>query len=89
METHETPDGRICCSDCGRWIHKGSDKQIVHSSRCDSKDQPAASASTEPVIRYAGAYSTDSPASGLTQEEIASELYLGYLTESDAMNTDF
>lgn len=83
--TYETPDGRIACTECDRWIHKGSDKQIVHSSRCDSKTHPIETA----IERFAERYDTDSPGSGLTSDELLSDYRRGYITMSDAMNTDF
>lgn len=85
--TYETPDGRIACTECDRWIHKGSDKQIVHSSRCDSKAQQ--SAPVETVERFAGRYSQEAPGSGLSTDELRSDFQRGYITMSDAMNTDF
>ncbi len=88
MDTYETTDGRICCTECDRWSHKGSGKSIVHSSRCDSKPQPC-TANPETLTRNAGRYSQDSPGSGLTTEELRNDVQRGYLTVGDAMNTDF
>lgn len=79
---------RLTCNDCRSWCWEG--QQIRHSKRCDTPNaQWAESAPDATIERHAGKYSKESPGSGLTSEELISDVRRGYLSQSDAMNTDF
>lgn len=86
---------RLTCDDCHAWCWEG--QRIRHSKRCDTPNaqwiEPA-EATVPPAAKPADvhkprAFSQDSPASGLTTDEINDALYRREISWSDAMNTDF
>jgi hypothetical protein len=83
---------RLTCDDCRAWCWEG--QQIRHSKRCDTPNaqwaEPAvAHQASATTAHKPGAFSQDSPASGLTKDEINEALYRREISQSDAMNTDF
>src|SRR5262245_61533300 len=85
-------DWRVTCTSCDRWEWESSGKSIRHNpNRCaDPTAQLGRPAVSQTDSRTKpGAFSKDSPASGLTRDEINEALYRREISESDAMNTDF
>lgn len=72
------------CTECGGW--ERSDKGAIrHSKGCDSKAQVS-----EPAVRLA-AFARDVRRTALTKgrdNDVLDAVRRGYLSESDAMNTD-
>ena len=91
-------DNKAICESCGEWQYTNVRKlgKIGHSRmRCQTPDAQYGQFMTAPiapateVINPAGKYSKESPGSGLTSEELRDAVQRGYLTQSDAMNTDY
>lgn len=92
-ESLEVREDKVYCKDCGRWeyvskIEKGA--KIRHSSRCDANEQPS-KPTPKPVKRneleaigaqVRAGYNVD-------PDKIFEAYSAGYLSMSDAMNTDF
>lgn len=75
---------RVTCTDCGRWEYLSKGGQIRHSTRCDfPKDQLV---ETQPINRVNRNLRNGN---GLSSDELLEAVQKGYLTQSDAMNTDF
>ncbi len=79
---------QIRCAECDRWVNKDDGKEIVHSKSCESKPQQGQT--TQPVKEISTLKSNrDGRGNGLTSEELVANVQRGYLTISEAMNTDF
>ena len=75
------------CEECGAW--ERSDKgPIAHSKRCETRPQAiAAVPAGNDLSRFAGAVRRTSLTKGRDQDTLDA-VRLGYLSVSDAMNTD-
>jgi len=89
-------DNKAICETCGQWQYTNAKKRgkIVHSRSCTNSDAQYGQFMVAPVAvaeipNPVGKYSPDSPGSGLSNEELRDAVHRGYLTPSDAMNTDY
>lgn len=83
--THD--EERATCTDCGRWEYLSKGGQIRHSTRCDfPKAQYQVVATEAPKARIDNRLRSGN---GLSSDELLEAVQKGYLSQSDAMNTDF
>lgn len=84
---------KVTCSDCGRWEYRSSARAIKHSSRCDTPNAQFEATQNEKeankTFAKVGQFSKESPGSGLTSDELYDAYKRGFISQSDAMNTDF
>lgn len=84
---HADGTTQVRCPDCDAWC--ALDGRLRHGKRCDLSHLQPTSPQTPPApARDLGTENTKR-ANGLTGEELLSKVQLGYLTMSEAMNTDF
>lgn len=80
---------QVRCPACDAWVHATSTKNIAHSKRCTLRHlQPDTAPSMPKPARERGRENTKH-ADGLTGQELLEKFHRGYLTMSEAMNTDF
>ena len=79
------------CTECGQWEDADSGKPIRHLKRCDHvNDQPKPIAEKAERNRL-WQFARDVKRTGLTEgrdQDVRDAVKLGFLTVSDAMNTD-
>lgn len=81
---------RLRCTTCGR-SQKANNGQIAHLDTCTTKEQPVAAIVVEHSDEVLQAFAANVRRSGLTngQDDLTVEaVRKGFLSESDAMNTD-
>lgn len=81
---------RMRCSTCGR-SQKADKGAIAHTDACSTKEQPATTIAVEHSDEVLRAFASSVRRSGLTngQDDLTAEcVRKGFLSESDAMNTD-
>jgi hypothetical protein len=87
---------KIRCADCNHWEYLSriaSGKAIKHSSRCDTPKlqlaAPAQVKSADGSMEALKAEALKTKGNGMTAEALLKAVDLGYLTVSEAMNTDY
>lgn len=95
-EKLENWDGRIRCKDCGRWVWGSKaalGQKILHSTRCSSAAQPVGTfvpAKTSTSLEELKAAADRHLAGEAVDSDTVYDAYqAGYLSMSDAMNSDF
>lgn len=81
---------RMKCATCGR-SQKADKGAIAHTEACSTKEQPMVAIVVEHSDEVLRAFSANVRRSGLTkgQDDLTAEcVRKGFLSESDAMNTD-
>ena len=86
-------DARYQCEECGAWsaTNQGKGVEISHGKRCESRPQVASVAAKSPTNDRLAKFAADVRRTGLTKgrdQDVADAVRLGYLSTSDAMNTD-
>ncbi len=77
---------RVQCVECGKW-ERADNGRVRHSKNCDSKPQFAAPVAADALRTFADAVRATSLTHG-RDSDVLDAVRKGYLSESDAMNTD-
>jgi hypothetical protein len=93
----ETWDGdKIRCQDCGRWEYLrviAGGKEIRHSKRCDTGTlqlkAPASVRAADGSLEALQEMAIRTKGNGMSTEALLAAVDRGYLSVSDAMNTDY
>lgn len=79
---------RVICTDCQRWEYLSKGGKIRHSSRCD---YPQAQYNEQPkrIEQPSGNIHPRMDSNAKTSDELLEGVQKGYLSMSDAMNSDY
>ena len=83
---------RVCCSECNNFVKiTRPNSKILHSRRCESEPQITEIPKAKPQIKARLKVVADSVINGGNEnfEDIVAAVEAGYLSQSEAMNSDF